>query len=157
MKRIASFFLAVLMLISVPCTVFAEETMIEPYESSSVEYFSDGSYMVTEIETPGISLMSTSTITASKSTKYYSSKDVLQWTVKLTATFSYTGSSATCTKSSISHTIYNSKWKVKSATASRSGRTATGKYEIKYYFLGVPTATRSGTIKISCSNTGVIS
>lgn len=158
MKKIASFLLSLIMMISIPCAVYAGETVIEPSANQDIEYFSDGSYMVTEIETPGISVMSASTKTASKTTKYYSSDDELQWSVKLTATFSYTGSSATCTKSSVSYTIYNKvRWKLGSATATKSGRKATANYTFKMRVTGITVSSRSGAIIMSCTNSGVIS
>ncbi|MCM1285886.1 MAG: hypothetical protein NC213_05065 [Acetobacter sp.] len=159
MKKVLSILTAALMFFTFPTAVFAND--ITNTTTKEIEYFSDGSYMVTTIETEadnGIALLATtSTKSSSKSVKYYSSSNDLQWIVTLTGTFSYTGSSATCTKSSATYKVYDSNWKVKSATASKSGRTATGNYTVKRYALGIVTSTKTGTIKISCSNTGVIS
>ena len=80
-----------------------------------------------------------------------------QWSATLRGTFTYTGSSATCTASSISYTIENSKWKISSATASKSGNTASGHITAKRYTFGIPVQTVEAPIAISCSATGVLS
>lgn len=161
MKKILSVLTAVLIFFTFPAAVFANNNINTNTTTEEIEYFSDGSYMVTTTETEadnGIALFAAaSTKTASKTTKYYDASGDLDWKVTLTGTFSYTGSSATCTKASTSYTIYDSDWKVTSAKATKSGRTATGDYTVKRYTFGLPLQSKSGTIKISCSNTGVIS
>lgn len=164
MKRALSVTIIVILLLNILSlsTLAASDSSIEPpidlETVENIEYFSDGSYMITTIETvDGISLMSTSTITGSKSYHYYNSKDVEQWTATIIGTFSYNGSSATCTSSSTSYTIYNSNWKVTEATATKSGNKAIGKFTVKYYFLGIPTKTIEYTLTLSCSANGVLS
>lgn len=154
MKKISALLSVVLMLLSFcPSTAFAEEIVTDRY----VEYFDDGSYIVTEIETSNISVLSSSTVTNIKTSSYYDSDNVKNWTVKLTGTFSYTGSSASCTKSTVNYTIYNDYWKVTSAAASKSGNKATGNFTVKKYILGIPTKTVNRTLTITCSNSGVCS
>ncbi len=134
------------------------ESPIDLGAAENIEYFSDGSYLITTIEpVDGISQMSTSTKSGSKSYRYYNSKDVQQWVVTIIGTFSYNGSSATCTNSRTSYTVYNSKWKVKNATATKSGNKAIGNFTVKYYFTGIPTKTIERTVTLSCSATGVLS
>lgn len=165
MKRTISVVMIVILLMSIlsVSTLAAGSSSVEPSTNletvENIEYFEDGSYLITTIETvDGISLMSTSsTITASKSYHYYNSKDVEQWTATTIGTFSYNGSSATCTNSRTSYTVYNSNWKVKEATATKSGNKAIGKFTVKYYFLGIPTKTIEYTLTLSCSATGVLS
>ena len=101
--------------------------------------------------------MTNSTVSKEKYTTHYNSNNEIQWEVCVKGTFTYTGSSATCTKSTVSYKIYNDHWKVTSAVASKSGRTATGEFTLKRYFLGVPTKTVNETLTLTCSNTGVCS
>lgn len=156
MKRILTFFLAVFMLLSVPTISYANDSS-DNKSDSYIEYYSDGSYSVTTIKTDSIAIMANSTISKTKYIEHYSSKNEKEWEVTVTGTFTYTGTSATCTNSTVSYTIYDKNWKVTSAVASKSGRTATGEFTLKRYFLGVPTKTVNQTLTLTCSNTGVCS
>lgn len=122
---------------------------------SAIEYFSDGSYAITRIE--DIEITSKGTVTKSKTYSYYDSSNVLQWTVILEATFSYNGSSATCTSATTGYSVSNSAWKVTKANASRSGNTATGDFTVKKYVLLVPVQTVNKTLTLTCSASGVVS
>lgn len=158
MKKTLSLALAVVMLLSVLSVVAfaqAEDAVV----TESVEYLEDGYYIVTTVtEEAGNSLArATSTKTGSKTATLYNSDDEALVTLKLTGTFTYTGSSASCTMASTSYTIHNSAWKVTSATASRSGNKAIGNFTAKKYVLGIVTQTRNETLTITCSNTGVLS
>lgn len=135
-------------------------------ENQSIEYYEDGSYSIitVSVEYPAINTPSqkasaavTQIITAAKSNSFYNSDDELQWTVTLTGSFSYNGSSATCTQSSVSGTIYNSKWKVTSAVASKSGATAIGDFVVKRYTLLIPVQTVNVHLTITCSASGTLS
>lgn len=72
----------------------------------------------------------------------------------LYATFTYNGSTSSCTSVSYSTTVYDSTWCFTSATASRSGNKATGSYTAKCPTLG---QTVSNTITITCDANGNIS
>lgn len=144
-------FILIFTLLIIPFNVFAQDNA-----ETEFEYYDDGSYAVITVEEEP-SFARSSTKTGSKSYTYYNSSDVKQWTVTVKGTFSYTGSSATCTSASVSHTIYNTNWKKDTATASRSGRTATGKFVMKKYFLGVSVKTVNKTLTLSCSNSGTLS
>lgn len=155
MKKISALILTMLMLLTIaPLNAFAAEDVIT---DSYVEYFDDGSYMVTEITESAISTFASGTVTKTKSSRYYDDNDNLQWTVSITGTFNYTGSSATCTKATTSYTINNNAWKVTSAVPSKSGNKAIGTFTVKKYVLGVPLKTINRTVTITCSNNGACS
>ena len=156
MKKIISIFSAITMLLVIllPTIAFANE---KNTTDNYIEYLEDGSYIVTEIETSTISTFSTSTTSKTKTATYYNDSNEKLWVISLAATFSYTGSSATCTKATTSYSLYDSYWKVTKGTASRSGRTATGDFTVKKYVLGVPVKTINKTLTLTCSNTGVCS
>ncbi len=122
----------------------------------TIEYFEDGAYIVTEITENKIT-RATNTKSGSKTSKYYNSKNVLEWTVILNATFTYNGSTATCTSANNSYSIVNTAWKVTDAKSSRSGNTATGNFTVKRYALGIVTKTENRTLKLSCSANGTLS
>ncbi|MCC8073109.1 MAG: hypothetical protein LIO62_03160 [Clostridiales bacterium] len=154
MKKFSTVILILFILIFMcPTTIFAQEIKV----NKNIEYLDDGSYIVTEFNTNGASTFSTSTKNYAKSSSYYNSDDEKEWTVVLTGTFSYTGTSATCTKAVKSYTIYNDKWKVTSSSASKSGNKAIGDFVLKKYVLGVSVKTVDKTLTISCSKTGVCS
>lgn len=154
MKKIIALFCAMLILISFPATALAHD---ESAVNSFVEYFDDGSYIVTESIINNISTIATYTKSCGKTSTYYNADNEKLWSITLTGTFTYTGSSATCTKSTATYAIYNSRWKVTSAVASKSGRKAIGDFTAKLYTLGIPVKTVNRTLTISCSNTGVCS
>lgn len=123
MKRFISLMCAVIFVLSVPVAAFAME-----YEQKTI-YYADGSYMTVEITENHA--RSSESLTASKKYTYYNDNDVSQWKAVLTGSFSYTGSSATCTSSSVDMTIYNSEWYVSYKTAGKSGNKATASVTMK--------------------------
>ena len=157
MKKVLCALFSVLFVFSVPIAVFADNSYVEKKEGNTyVEYYDDGSYTVTVFEESKISTI-TSTISKSKTATYYNSQDEKQWSVTLTGTFSYTGSSAACTNSKTSYQVFDSSWKVTSSAASKSGRTAKGEFTVKQYLVGIAVKTEKRTLTISCSNSGVLS
>lgn len=103
-------------------------------------------YEITEL--PSVARASTKTAAKTATCK---ADGIVVATVKLTATFSYTGSSATCTSASATYTTY-SGWSASNKSTTRSGRTATTSAKISK---GIDHAYITTTM--SCSNTGVIS
>lgn len=97
------------------------------------------------------------TKTGSKTITGYNDDNEKLWDATIHCSFSYTGSSATCTAASITYNEYSSKWKITSATTTRSGNTATGNITAKKYVLGIPVQTVEETISITCSADGTLS
>lgn len=158
MKKIISLFLAFIMIFTVG-TVSSFASDNEAVTSETTEYLEDGSYIITTLtiyESDSIS-RATSSVTGSKKAVLYNSDDEAMVTLKLTATFSYTGSSATCTAASTSYTLHSDNWKVTSATASKSGNKAIGEFTSKRYTLLIPVQTVNSTVTITCSNSGTLS
>ena len=157
MKKAFSAVLAVVMIVM---TFSICSSAVEATTESFVEYFEDGSYAVTTITVEenigSASARAAKTTTGKKNRDYYSSSNKLLWTVTVHGTFAYTGTTVTCTKSSTSSVIYDSAWKVTSATASKSGNKATGDFTVKRYLLGVPTATKETSVTLTCNAKGVL-
>lgn len=119
-------------------------------ESVEVVDLGDGITIEYEItETPSIARASTKTATKTATCKKDGVKIAV---VKLTATFSYTGSSATCTSASATYTTYNG-WSASNKSTTRSGNTATTSAYLSKMIVNHATLTTS----MSCSKTGVIS
>lgn len=111
--------------------------------------------LTTSNSTSGIQTYSTSKEKKhSKTLTIKNSSGTVLATYKLTGTFTYNGSSASCTKSSYSTSIKNSKWSFTSKTASKSSNKATGSYTLKNSSTG---KSYSGSVTITCSKNGTIS
>lgn len=156
-KIISKLMIMILTVLSISSTAFASSDSPEV----DIEYFEDGSYMVTYIEdespAPGITLLSTNTATKSKIAKYYNSSGKAAWYVKVTGTFSYNGKTSKCTKSSVTAGVYLTSWKISSKSSSKSGNTATAKATAKRPLSGSSTETITRTVKLSCSPSGKFS
>lgn len=138
------------------------DTKLQLADNQQIAYYEDGSYAIITIfeeintQTRKASIAAIQTSAGSKSYVYYNSNDELQWTAKVRGEFTYNGSSATCTQSTVSTSIYNNKWKATSAVASKSGATATGDFVFKYYTLLIPIKTVNVHLTITCSANGVL-
>lgn len=131
----------------------AEEEIVT---STVVEYFDDGSYAVITI-TEDINNSRASVKSGTKTYTYTGSNGDTLWTYKVTGTFSYTGSSSTCTAVSDSYSISNDNWHMSSHSCSKSGNTANGTVTMKYKVLGITTDTVTRNVTLTCSATGVLS
>lgn len=130
-------------------------------EFSDIEYLSDGYYVVTTISsdefiTPNANILTTystsKTKTATKHSTYYNSSNKPLWTVNLSATFSYNGSTSTCTKVSCSVSDIKNGWSLVSKSASKSGNKATGKIQMHQTGGG----NISKTITMTCNSNGTL-
>lgn len=130
----------------------AEEQIV----NTTIEYFEDGSYAVITITEE----VNNSRASVKNGTKTYTHKDSngeTVWTYKITGTFSYTGSSSSCTAVSDSYTIVNDDWHMSSHSCSKSGNKASGTVTMKRTLLGITTKTVSKDLTLTCSATGVLS
>lgn len=155
-KKILITFLAAIVVFlncfALPASAVNEEKII----STSVEYFDDGSYLImTTAEIVNYSRASVKTGT--RTYTHIASNGETLWTYKITGTFSYTGSSSTCTAVSDSYTISNDNWHMSSHSCSKSGNTAYGTVTMKYKVLGITANTITRNISLSCSATGTLS
>lgn len=104
--------LLIFCLLAIPITALAGDTV----EKENIEYFKDGSYIVSYItdepSPENIVSFSTKSATKSKVLKYYDSNDVAKWYVKVTGTFTYGNGSSKCTKAVVTADSYSSTWKV---------------------------------------------
>ena len=152
MKRIVVYFVLAALLLSVlPLCGYANESGTV----CNVVYFEDGSYMVRELFV--VQTRASGTKTGSKVDTYYTSDGTAEWKVTLTGTFSYTGTSAACTASNASATIYNSNWYTISRNANKSGNVATSSVTMGYKTLGITTARETSNLTLTCDKNGNLS
>ncbi|MGN1122872.1 MAG: hypothetical protein ACI4RR_00895 [Eubacterium sp.] len=153
LQRIMCLSIAILLL-SLHITSYAQSSNSKIV---NIEYFDDGSRLVTEITEQSSLTRASSSKTGNKTFTYEDSNGNAEWSITLKGTFTYTGSSATCTSSSVSYNIYDSSWKCTSATAAKSGRNAKGSFTMKKYFGIIVSKTIEKDMNISCSNSGTLS
>ena len=153
MKKILTIIFTLLLGLT-PINTFALENNVE---SRTIEYLGDGIYVETTIESPSISTYATNTVTKTKTNKYKDSSGAILYTVSITGTFKYTGTSSTCTNATVQATAPASRWEVFSKSASKSGNKATGKATVKQYYDGTVIQTQYPSVTLTCSSTGVLS
>lgn len=123
-----------------------------------VEYLGD-SYIETTLEThsPSIALFATTKNTsATKTISQKTSSGSVLWSFKITASFTYNGTTSSCTSASYSYTD-SSAWSLSNMSISRSGNTATGKVTAREKFLGITIYTAERTLTLKCSASGTVS
>lgn len=146
MKRVVSVLMLVFFLFgALPMAGAAEAVSEERIE------LGDGYYLIAETFQSGV--RASKSVSGSKPYTCYDDAGTALWKVTLYGTFTYTGSSATCTASSISTTIYDSSWSTGSKSASKSGNKATGSATMKKSTVkSVPVS-----LSLSCSASGSLS
>lgn len=130
-------------------TVYADY----PSESINVtrEYFSDGSYLETEI----VESNARSTIkNASKTSTYKNANGDSLWYAKVTANFYFDGSTSSCTSSSASAGTYDSNWRILSKSSSRTGNTGSATVEAGIYMNGLYVSSIVEKVTLSCDKNG---
>lgn len=149
MKRALSFVLVLLALISLlPATAYADG----PKE---IILLDNGDYIVvtTEISPTRAS----GTRSGSTVYTYIDRNGAAQWKATLTATFTYNGTTSSCTGASCSVTVYESSWYEITNSASKSGSTATANITMGCKVLGITVSKTSCTITLSCDENGNLS
>ena len=154
MKRIAVLLLAVtVVLLLLPANAYA----VSPAQEggiTEIQQFADGSYLVITIQT--IETYASGTKSGTATYTYYSASNEILWIAVLTGTFTYNGTTATCTASSCNVTVYSNNWYVISKSASHSANTATGTVTMGYKFLGVTIMRETYDLSLSCDPNGNI-
>ena len=154
MKRFFSMVLAATFLLAalLPMNAYAAaDTQV----NEAVVYFEDGSYMTVELT--WAESRASGTKTGSKTYRFNNSNGVEQWRAVLRGTFSYTGSSATCTAASCDVTISNSSFYVVSKGVNKSGNAALCELVMGKKLLGVTVSKDKINMQITCDATGNLS
>ena len=135
-----------------PVGVFATA---DQQTANNVIYFEDGSYITVELVV--IESRTTNTKTGSKVYHYRDGDGVELWNATLQGTFTYNGTSATCTASNVSVSIINDNWYTVSKSASKSGASATGEATVGRKLLGITIKKETVSMRLTCSASGVLS
>lgn len=149
MNRILSFLIAGLLMLS----LFPVNSMAA--ENTQIIYLENGDYIMETLTESGG--RSTGEKTGHKNQVYYKRDGTAAWKAILTGTFTYDGTSATCTNASISVTVYDSTWYTASKSASKSGNTATGTVTMGCRILGITTDKVTANLTLTCDKNGNLS
>ncbi len=157
MKKLSTIFAVVTLLLTFTFQpAFAADNVI----SMEVEYLEDGGRYVTIIEdvpTSDIQPLSTKTETKSKTAYYENAAGKVMWYVKVTGTFTYGDGTSKCISATPSAASQNSDWKVSNVTGGKSGNKAYATATGKKYLDGTVIDTKTKTVTLTCSPTGVFS
>jgi hypothetical protein len=156
MKRVILVLSLVSALVLMSATsIFATEDIV------STEYLPDGSYieMTVEDQYSPFSLFAAASIkNGYKTATYKNSAGTSLWYVKVSGTFTYNGSTSSCTSSSITATSHSSFWTIVSKSSSKRGNMATASATVRQYDdLGFLIQTVTRTVNLTCSATGTLS
>jgi len=123
-------------------------------QESDVIYLEDGYIVVTTKE---VELRASNTKSGTRYYTYNDNNGNVVWEIALTGVFTYTGTSATCTSSSVNVTINNNNWYTVSKTAGKSGNTATADVTMGKKLLGITISKTDYRLTLTCSPTGTLS
>lgn len=163
MKKLLSFLLIFTLITITSTNVSAIERIDATQTQSYIEYINDDLYIETIITdaTPhnnSIStLAATNTITKTKTDYYKNSNGKVLWSVAVTGTFTYNGSTSKCISCSHSTTSPGSSWSIKSATSYKAANYATASATATYKNSTGATQDYTRTVTLQCSKNGTIS
>ena len=161
MKKSGKFITALLLSSALICAAIPSQSLQAQTVTITKEAISDDLYCVTElVETSGSGIQpfsATQTKSGSKTQRYVNSSGTTLWYVTVHASFTYNGSTSSCTSADVTAESNSSSWKVTNKSSWKSGNTgyasATGH---QYNILGMETNTLSRTVSISCTKNGTL-
>ena len=153
MNKFAKIITIVVLLVALlPMNVFASENTSH---SVDIIYLEDGSYIT--VETQLIQTRVAYTRSANRVYTYNNNNGEEQWRAVLSATFTYNGTTSTCTASSCNVTITNTNWYEVSKTVGKSGNTATAELVMGRKFLGITVQKETLNMSLTCDANGNLS
>lgn len=154
MKHRFLFFMTALIM-SLSTLFLPMQAAADDFSTTEIVKFEDGSYL--EIITEQIDMRTSYTKSGSKTYNFRNKNNEIEWKAVHSASFTYTGSSATCTSASCTVTTYSNDWYVVSKSTTRSGNTSTTQLTMGEKVLGVTISKPSYTITLSCDANGNLS
>ena len=153
MKKILICILAICLIVAVlPSRAYAVT------ENAQTIKLENGHYQIVTIEYAEIIAgIKSSTTSGTKTIREYDAFNNLVWTATLSGTFTYDGTSAMATNSSLTVSISNSNYYLVSKSAYTSGDTAYGDFTVGHKVLGVTISTSSESLTLTCDANGNLS
>lgn len=154
------YFVSLLAAMSIMCSISPVSTNAvnenKIITSSTIEYYADGSYSVITIS-ENVANVTSTTKSGSKTYTKKDSSGATEWTYTINGTFSYDGSSSSCTSVSDSYSINKNNWSLNSRYHWKNGNTAYGSVTMDYKYLGLTTNSVTRDLTLSCSANGTLS
>ena len=97
-----------------------------------------------------------STVSSQKETNYVDPDNVILWKVTLTGTFTYNGSTSSCTAASSYSTVYQGNWSESNNNTFASGNAAVASVTMVRKFLFITVETQVANLTITCDKDGNI-
>ncbi len=148
MKKLLLGLTLVLMLI-LPTNINALE------ENYNTTYYENGYYY--EISIIVTNSVARSAKEGSKTIYCKNSAGKTMWSLTVKGTFTYNGSTSSCTSASASTSITDATWKITNKSSSKSGNTAKATATAICYLNGNPINSATKTVSLKCSASGKLS
>lgn len=153
MKKIFAISLIVMLIFSSVFCIPASATEVKT--ETTIEYLDNGDYIETTItyyETDSRA----ATKSGSKTSTYKSDSGTALWSVTVNGTFTYNGTTSSCTSVSRSASASASGWSIKSSSCTKSGNCASATATATYK-KGLVSYDKSLTVNLYCSPYGILS
>ncbi len=148
MKKLLLGLTLVLMLI-LPTNINALE------ENYNTTYYENGYYY--EISISVTNSVARSAKEGSKTIYCKNSAGKTMWSLTVKGTFTYNGSTSSCTSASASTSITDATWKITNKSSSKSGNTAKATATAICYLNGNPINSQTKTVTLKCNANGKLS
>lgn len=152
MKKTLAF---TLLLAILCCTFFCFSTNATPATKVSIEKLDNGDYIETFI-TYYENDDRVATKSGSKTANYKNSDGEIMWSVTVYGSFTYNGTTSSCTSVSHSTTSPGSNWSIKSSSSTKSGNCATANAVATFKNLLI-SRDYPMTVNLYCSPYGILS
>lgn len=152
-KHIAIVLLIAMLVLILPVNAATPEADI--VQSRTIT-FEDGSYAELVVN-EGPATRAGQTKSGSKAYYYYTSDDVLVWTVTVYGTFRYDGTYTSCTYATCESATYGDGWSCSSKEAHTSGNNAVCNATMVRKVLGITVDTRNINLTLTCDKNGNLS
>lgn len=150
MKKILSILLVAVTLLSVIPTMRVSAQ--SKTDDLDIIYLEDGGYILVEILSDNN--QSRATVLKSKNYTRYDGNDEMQWKITLTGSFTYNGTTASCSSCSCTVTIYDDIWYTDSKTSWVSGNSANATVVLGRKMLGVTVKRETVNLTLTCDKNG---
>ncbi|MBQ2943721.1 MAG: hypothetical protein IJD93_03355 [Ruminococcus sp.] len=122
---------------------------------TTIQYLENGDYIKTTI-TYFETNSRAATKSGSKTSEYYNNDGDTMWSVTVYGTFTYNGTTSSCTSVSRSASAYDSSWSIKSSSCSKSGNCASATATATQKLL-IGSKDFTKTVNLYCSPYGILS
>lgn len=133
-----------------PCASVSESTAVQ-----SIVLLKNGDCLM--ISAPKVLSVQRGTITGEKHYSYRASDGTIRWTATLTGTFTYNGSTATCTAASCETSVQQGNWHETYNHAYPSGNTAQADVTMVRKVLFITVQTETAHLILTCDGNGNLS